>query len=139
MLRATISSIVAILFICSQAIASDIRRVVTGIDTNNKSVAMFDSRVTLAPVQYDLNLANLWVTDTYPLGFSFKGDTTDKSVGISPPENGTQFGVVEFTPLDAANGAQPLWHRTRTVDYVGEIDLMLDDSVVYLKAGDTVL
>ena len=37
----------------------------------------------------------------------------------------------------------PLWHRTRTVDYVvvisGEIDLMLDDSVVHLKAGDSVV
>jgi uncharacterized cupin superfamily protein len=36
-----------------------------------------------------------------------------------------------------------LWHRTRTVDYVvvlsGEIDLMLDEQVVRLKAGDTIV
>jgi len=144
MLRGTISSIVAMLLMCSQAIASDIRRVVTGLDANNRSVAMLDGRVTLAPVQNDLNLANLWVTDSYPAGFSFKADTTGKSVGISPPGNGTQFGVVEFPPLDPAKTMQPLWHRTRTVDYVvvisGEIDLMLDDSVVHhLKAGDTVV
>ncbi len=116
------------LLMCSQAIASDIRRVVTGLDADNKSVAMFDSRVTLAPLQNDIDLANLWVTDSYPAGFSFKADTTGKSVGISPPGNGTQFGVVEFPPLDPAKTMQPLWHRTRTVDYVvvisGEIDLM---------------
>jgi uncharacterized cupin superfamily protein len=34
-------------------------------------------------------------------------------------------------------------HRTRSVDYAvvisGEIDMMLDDQVVHLKAGDTVV
>jgi naringenin degradation protein FdeH len=34
----------------------------------------------------------------------------------------------------------PLMHRTRTVDYAivmsGEIDMMLDDKTVHLKAGD---
>ena len=37
----------------------------------------------------------------------------------------------------------PLMHRTRTVDYAlilsGEIDLMLDDSEMHLKAGDVVV
>jgi uncharacterized cupin superfamily protein len=34
-------------------------------------------------------------------------------------------------------------HRTRTVDYAiimaGEIDMMLDDAVVHVKAGDVVI
>ena len=142
MLRTAISLTLVMLFNGSQAIASDIRRVVTGPDANNNSTAILDSRVTLAPVSNDLNLANLWVTDSYPVGLS-KGDTRDRSVGISPPENGTQFGVVELPPFDPTNPTPPLWHRTRTVDYVvvvsGEIDLMLEDSVVHLKAGDTVV
>jgi uncharacterized cupin superfamily protein len=62
---------------------------------------------------------------------------------VSPPENGTQFGVVEIPPADRARTIEPLWHRTRTVDYVvvlsGEIELMLDDKVVHLNAGDTVV
>ena len=37
----------------------------------------------------------------------------------------------------------PLMHRTRTVDYAvilaGEIDMMLDDSVMHLKSGDVVV
>ena len=70
-------------------------------------------------------------------------DTRDKFIGVAPPENGTQFGVVEIPPLNPAHPSQPLWHRTRTVDYVvvmsGEIDLVLENSVVHLKAGDTVV
>lgn len=65
MLRATIPSIAAMLFFCSQAMGSDIRRVVTGIDASNKSIAMFDGRLTLTPVPNGLSLANLWVTDSY--------------------------------------------------------------------------
>ena len=37
----------------------------------------------------------------------------------------------------------PLMHRTRTVDYAvvlsGEIDVMLDDSVVHVRAGDVIV
>jgi acetyl esterase/lipase len=42
-------------------------------------------------------------------------------VGVSPPDNGTQFGVVEFAPFDPAKPA-PL-HKTRTVDYVVVISM----------------
>ena len=142
MSRTTISLMVAMLFVGAPATASDIRRVVTGPDAkDSKSTAIIDSRVTLAPLATDLAAA-LWVTDSYPINLS-KGDTRDKSVGVSPPDKGTQFGVVEFAPLDADHPTPPSWHRTRTVDYVvvlsGEIDLMLEDSVVHLKAGDTVV
>jgi uncharacterized cupin superfamily protein len=74
--------------------------------------------------------------------------------------------VVEFPPLDPATEAKmepgglmkavgpvapakgrpvihPLMHRTRSVDYAvvlsGEIDMVLDDSVVHLKPGDTIV
>jgi mannose-6-phosphate isomerase-like protein (cupin superfamily) len=156
----------AIVLACSPAAASDIRRVVTGLDANNKSIALFDSRMTLAPGPYGLNSTNLWVTNTYPLGFSFKDDTSAIPVGVSPLDNGTKFRVVEFPPLDAATEAKmdpnflmkavgdrapargvpvthPLMHRTRSVDYAvvisGEIDMMLDEQVVHLKPGDVIV
>jgi quercetin dioxygenase-like cupin family protein len=135
-------STIAALSFSVHARASDVRRVVTGIDADNKSNAILDSKITLAPAPNDLKWAHLWVTDSYPLSISAT-DTKDKSVGVSPPENGTQFGVVEIPASDPAQPAQPLWHQTRTVDYVvvmsGEIDLMLEASVVHLKAGDTVV
>jgi len=61
-------------FLCwvASAAASDIRRIVTGLDANNKAVVLFDSRVPLQAGPYGLQATNLWVTDSYPLGFSFE-------------------------------------------------------------------
>ncbi|MCK1474968.1 cupin domain-containing protein [Bradyrhizobium sp. 197] len=142
MFRMTIGFMLAI-FLAGQVSASDIRRVVTGPDAkDSKSAAIMDGRIAIAPLANDLGSANLWVTSGLPI-IPSKGDTRDKSVGVSPPENGTQFGVVEFAPFNADRPTPPIWHRTRTVDYVvvlaGEIDLMLEDSMVHLKAGDTVV
>src|SRR5664279_731419 len=83
--------------------ASDIRRVVTGLDANNKSIALFDNRMTLASGgPFGIKSVNLWVTDTYPPCASFTDDTSATPVGLSPLDNGTKFRVVEFPPLDAA-------------------------------------
>jgi hypothetical protein len=167
MLQKTVQALVASLLLgCSASQASEIRRVVTTLDADNKAVVLFDSRVPLQAGPLGLQATNLWVTNSYPLGFSFKDDTSAIPVGISPLDNGTKFRVVEFPPLDAATEAKlapdalmkavgpvapargrpvthPLMHRTRSVDYAvvlsGEIDMMLDDSVVHLKAGDTVV
>jgi mannose-6-phosphate isomerase-like protein (cupin superfamily) len=164
--RSVIYLIAAVFLAGATADASEIRRVVTGLDANNKAVVMFDSRMPLRPGPAGLSATNLWVTNTYPLGFSFKDDTSAIPVGISPLDNGTKFRVVEFPPLDAATEAKmepdflmkavgpvaparglpvthPLMHRTRSVDYAvvlsGEIDMMLDDSVVHLKPGDAIV
>ncbi|MGH6642812.1 MAG: cupin domain-containing protein, partial [Bradyrhizobium sp.] len=159
-------SVSVALVIGASATASDIRRVVTGLDANNKAIVLFDSAMPLKPGRYGLNSTNLWVTGSYPIGFSFKDDTSDIPVGVSPLDNGTKFRVVEFPPLDDATEkamepnylmnavgdrvpargvavSHPLMHRTRSIDYAvvlsGEIDMMLDDSVVHLKAGDTIV
>src|SRR6202020_3293750 len=102
MIRNTICALVAVLLVCSGAEASDIRRVVTGLDANNRSVLMFDNRMPLQTGPFGLNSTNFWVTNTYPLGFSFKEDTAAIPVGVSPLDNGTKFRGVEFPPLDAA-------------------------------------
>ena len=167
MIIRTIQSLaVAALSMCSAAEASDIRRVVTGLDADNKTVVMFDSRLPLQAGPLGLRATNLWVTNSYPIGFSFKDDTSAIPVGISPLDNGTKFRVVEFPPLDPATESKlepgalmkavgpvapargrpvthPLMHRTRSVDYAvvlsGEIDMMLDDTLVHLKPGDTIV
>lgn len=150
----------------SAAGASEIRRVVTGLDADNKAVVLFDSQMPLQAGPLGLKATNLWVTNSYPLGFSFKDDTASIPVGISPLDNGTKFRVVEFPPLDAATEAKmepgalmkavgpvapargrpvthPLMHRTRSVDYAvvlsGEIDMVLDESIVHLRSGDTIV
>jgi len=158
---------VALALATSTAMASDIRRVVTGLDANNKAVVLFDSRLPLASGPYGLASTNMWITESYPPALSFtQDDPAKKPIGISPPDNGTKFRVVEFPPLDAATEAKmdpeflmktvgdkapargvkvthPLMHRTRSLDYAvvlsGEIDMMLDETTVHLKPGDTVV
>jgi mannose-6-phosphate isomerase-like protein (cupin superfamily) len=147
--------------VAQQPRPSEIRRVVTALDASGKAVVLFDSRVALASGR-----ANLWITDSFPPGFSSQNDLATKPIGrTSPPENGTVFRVIEFLPVDPAAEAKlepnlvqktvdrapkkglpmthPLMHRTRTVDYAvilsGEIDMKLDDSVVHLKPGDVVI
>ena len=100
------SFVLATLLLCSAAQASDIRRVVTGLDADNKAVVMFDSRVPLQGGPLGLQATNLWVTNSYPLGFSFKDDTSSIPVGVSPLDNGTKFRVVEFPPLAPATEAR---------------------------------
>ena len=47
MIRSISCSAALVLLACSSAAAADIRRVVTGLDDNNHSVVIFDSRVPL--------------------------------------------------------------------------------------------
>jgi mannose-6-phosphate isomerase-like protein (cupin superfamily) len=156
-------SIAALVLACSTATAADIRRVVTALDANDKAIALFDSRVTLEPG--GTPSAKLWITETTPAALAVKDDSAAKSTAL-PPDTGTALLVVEFPPLDPAEEAKmdpnmmmkvigeraparglpvkhPLMHRTRTVDYAvilsGEIDMMLDDSVVHVRAGDVIV
>ena len=167
MLKMTFWLAAALAPACATAMASDIRRVVTGLDADNKAVVLFDGRLPLAPGPYGLAATNLWITDSYPPALSStKTDPATRPIGISPPDNGTKFRVVEFPPLDAATEAKmepdflmksvgerapargvpvkhPLMHRTRTLDYAvvlsGEIDMLLDETSVHLKPGDVVV
>jgi uncharacterized cupin superfamily protein len=47
------------------------------------------------------------------------------------------------SPAKGLPAKHPMMHRTRTLDYAvilsGEIDMMLDDTTVHLKAGDAVV
>src|SRR5262249_2439313 len=102
MIRRTVCSIVTVMLACPPATAADIRRVVTGLDTNNKAIVLFDSRMTLSPGRSGIPQTNLWLTDASPAKFSFNDDSGARPIGLSPPDNGTKITVVEFPPLDPA-------------------------------------
>ena len=87
------------------------------------------------------------------------------TIGIAPPPAGSIFRIVDFHPLppeveqldpnyqqqiigDEVPGKgrpprHPLMHRTRSVDYAivmqGEIDMLLDEGEIHLKAGDVLI
>jgi mannose-6-phosphate isomerase-like protein (cupin superfamily) len=110
----------------------------------------------------------VWVTDETPTRMEGPGDRADRAIGVPPPAGGSIFRVVDFQPnppdgpdperqkkvLESMGGAgynahggaaarHPFMHRTKSIDYAlvleGEIDMLLDDSEVHLKAGDVLV
>ena len=165
MLRTAFCSIAVLAALTTVSNASEIRRVVTTLDAQNRSTTLADGEVPLKVSPSGNASVNLWLTTAAPAGFSFNEDVA-KPTGISPPDDGTVIRVVEIPPLKLGEEAKmppglmmkivgdhapargvpvshPLMHRTRTVDYAiimsGEIDLMLDDKTVHVKAGDVVV
>jgi len=148
-------------------LSADVRRVVTTIDKNDKAVVLFDGANPHKKVRPTTNtvMRMLWVTDQAPADLCGTGDRAAIDIGIMPPLSGSVFRIVEFPPETAESRnlasdtmhrslgdaapkrglppRHPAMHRTRTVDYAivmaGEIDMLLDDSEIHLKAGDVLV
>jgi len=137
-----------------------VRRVVTG-HRDGKAVVLFDSAAPNQKLRQASGLVSslLWVTDEAPADIAGSGDRAAREIGVPPPPNGTIFRVVDFPPEAGTRSREavlqemgvahhgsarhPAMHRTRSVDYAvvieGEIDMLLDDSEVHLKAGDVLV
>jgi naringenin degradation protein FdeH len=141
-----------------------VRRVVTGHDAAGKAVVLRDGDAPNAKLRQATGLASIlvWVTDECPADVSGSADRADREIGVAPPPRGSIFRVVDFPPASAApkvdnaamlremglgggqGGARhALMHRTKSIDYAvvisGEIDMLLDDTEVHLKAGDVLV
>jgi quercetin dioxygenase-like cupin family protein len=118
--------------------AVQVRRVVTGHDSNGRAVVKIDevseNVVSRRPGQ---SACVVWTTAGFPVDNTGESDQGVREVGTTL-KNGTVFRVNEFAP-----GVAPRNHRTDSIDYAvvisGEIDMELDDSVVHLKAGDVIV
>lgn len=148
--------------------SEQIRRVVTTNDARGTAVVLFDGASPHRVVRQGGRIAStlLWVTERTPARFSGGRDAAAVKIGVPPPPNGTVFRIVEFGPVTGdtpqadhattmkemgiSQGAEgrrpprhPDMHWTRSVDYAivlsGEIDMLLDESEVHLKAGDVVV
>lgn len=115
-----------------------VRRVVTGHDTNGRAVVKIDEvSENIVSRRPGATACVVWTTESFPVTNTGDGDEALRKVGTTL-KNGTVFRVVEFAP-----GVAPRNHRTDSIDYAvvvsGEIDMELDDSVVHLKAGDVLV
>ena len=145
--------------------APEVRRVVTKLDSSGKAVVMIDERTRLTAPRPPNYAANIWVTDKSLPDFSSADDRGKTKVGLVPPKSGTVFRIVDFAPDTQGEqptdmnhmmkivgaGApkrglpprHPMMHRTRSLDYAiimsGEIDMLLDEGEVHLKAGDVLV
>jgi mannose-6-phosphate isomerase-like protein (cupin superfamily) len=149
-------------------ISDGVRRVVTTHDKSGKSVVMSDSMIGLyahEPLAASgVRQFVFWLTESAPARTT-EEDVGARKVKIPPPPRGTIFRMVDFPPehpgvaklpLDhmakilgdvhhdtGHPSRHPFMHRTKTVDYIivmsGEIDMLLDEGEVHLKAGDVLV
>jgi quercetin dioxygenase-like cupin family protein len=144
-----------------------VRRVVTGVDSNGKSIITSDGA---SPGHFDLMTSEfdvMWLTDSSPPRLRGTLDPADvNNYAMKPPPGGIKWVVIRIPPesisdrvdrnsaeysermavFDTGGVFEPGgegWHTTRTLDFAtvvsGEIDLELDDGVATLKAGDCVV
>jgi mannose-6-phosphate isomerase-like protein (cupin superfamily) len=146
-----------------------IRRVVTGHDRDGKAVVVADGPAPNMRQRSSGIVSILgWATDETPADIAGTADRADRDSGVAPPPSGSILRIVDFPPiaagpavdhatvtremgLDASRGSDhggapprhAFTHRTRSIDYAivleGEIDMLLDDSEVHLKAGDVLV
>jgi mannose-6-phosphate isomerase-like protein (cupin superfamily) len=148
-------------------VSENIRRVVTTVDRSGKAVVLSDGPNPHKLVRPNRGVTSrlMWVTDQTPADISGAQDRAAIEIGIAPPEHGSIFRIIDIPPITPETEKldkdhlhkqigdhapkkglpprHPLMHRTRTVDYAiilhGEIDMLLDDSEIHLKAGDVLI
>ena len=145
-----------------------IRRIVTTHDRDGKAVVLFDGDAPNVKVRKVGGFVStlMWVLDALPARHSAEKDLADATIGTAPPPNGAVFRIVDFPPVKGEPDAEahrrmteemglahrhhagqpprhPFMHRTKSVDFgivlSGEIDMLLDESEVHVKAGDVVI
>ena len=115
-----------------------LRRVVTGHDDKGHAKVMIDEQVTNAfSPRPGAQFSVIWTSEGMPANNDGFEDPSNRKIGTTI-DNGAVFRVVSFGP-----GVAPRNHRTDSIDYAvvmsGEIDMVLDNETVRLKAGDVLV
>jgi len=119
-------------------LALNVRRVVTGHDANGRAVVAIDEvSERFFSNRPGATGCNIWTTEGFPVNNDGAQDESLREVATTLP-GGTIFRMLEFAP-----GVAPRNHRTDSIDYAvimaGEIDMVLDDTTVRLRAGDVLV
>jgi len=147
-------------------LSDDIRRVVTGHDATGKAIVLFDGPNPNKVVRPATGIVNrlFWRSESTPADISGGADRAVEDGVVAPPVGGSSLRIIDFpsmtdeyiaalpknlearnfgsekSPLPYREPSHPLTHRQRSLDYAivlsGEIEMRLDDSSVYLRAGD---
>jgi quercetin dioxygenase-like cupin family protein len=118
--------------------AIHVRRVVTGHNPQGQAIVKIDEISTnIISNRPGASACVVWTTEGFPVNNNGDTDEGLRQVGTTL-KNGTVFRVIEFAP-----GVAPRNHRTDSIDYAvvlsGEIDMVLDETVVQLHAGDVLV
>ena len=114
------------------------RRVVTGHDATGRAVVKIDEIAkNLVSTRPGATSCVVWTIEGFPVDNDGGEDQGLRECGTTI-DNGTVFRILELAP-----GVSPRNHRTDSIDYAvvmsGEVDMVLDDATVHLKAGDVLV
>ncbi len=147
---------------------SKMRRIVTGHNSDGKSVIKIDGPPSRSIGEDVGGLFEIWNTDGGVIQSTDKIDRADIDIILSPLKGGTKFRYFKINPTPegvpiemleslAAEafkkiGAEhervdttrhPTMHKTKTIDYIilldGDVTLLLDEDEVSLKPFDVVV
>jgi mannose-6-phosphate isomerase-like protein (cupin superfamily) len=118
--------------------ALQIRRVVTGHDISGRAGVKIDEVAkNLVSSRPGASACVVWTTEGFPVDNTGEEDAGLRKTGTTL-DGGTVFRILELAP-----GVSPRNHRTDSIDYAvvmsGEVDMVLDDTTVHLKAGDVLV
>ncbi|MDH7797672.1 MULTISPECIES: cupin domain-containing protein [unclassified Beijerinckia] len=147
--------------------ARQTRRVIVDHDSNGKAIVTADGPTPNVKLRQATGITStqLWTTDQAQPDLSSTEDMSLREFGVAPPPGGNILRIVDFPPVsemanvdnaamlkemglnaDSHGGAasrSAFMHRTKSIDYAivleGEIDMLMDDSEVHLKAGDVLI
>jgi quercetin dioxygenase-like cupin family protein len=116
------------------------RRVITGHDRHKKAKVIRDDIAANISTRTNASSTTIWCTKAVPV--RQPPDDSGEDMGarhiMGAPPNGTRLMIMDLFP-----GAHGAMHRTDTLDYViaieGEVEMLLDDSSVTLRAGDVLV
>lgn len=114
-----------------------IRRVVTGLDKEGKSVVKWDSELETYTSRPGNERVELWATKSLPAEQT-EEDPANWELDMNLA-SGSIFRIARYEPKKVAE----MWHSTDTIDYgivlTGEICMQLEKEEVILKEGDVLI
>ena len=118
-----------------------VRRVVTGHDPQKRAKAVRDDVPQNISTRPNAASTTIWCSEAVPVRIETGENGEDmgaRRINSGTPPNGTRFMIMDLFP-----GCHGAMHRTDTLDYVvvieGEIEMLLDESSVTLRAGDVLV
>ena len=144
------------------------RRIVTGHNTNGKSIIKIDGPPARSIGEEIGGLYEIWNETGIAVDTLSDVDNADSDIILSPPDGGSKFRYFKIMPtpqgvsveilnqmaeeafsrIGAAHhridiARHPAMHKTKTIDYIilleGDVTLVLDEEEVRLKPFDVVV
>jgi quercetin dioxygenase-like cupin family protein len=118
-----------------------IRRVVTGVGPDGRSIFLSDGEVVASPTSPGVEIAELWATSEMPASNTGSADSARQRHSLLPDPSGTLLRIFEVEPQDPKSDLG--FHTTDTVDYIyvihGEIHALVEGGERLLREGDVLV